>query len=735
MVNFFVRENPLLNFPHDDDDSEPQDYVPNNTPVADAPTMLDYGEFGFPDEQVVKEWTIIGCLTTVVCVGGLLFGLIVLVITGWKMYAEQHRPKNPALAGTVQIQNQGKGLKRDEVKAYTVDCKWNYPSAMTITPDGKYFVTAGGPRTRAEDSERRVMPREKADSAPEWNDMDDFEDRAFAEAQDVRLLSYDSRPADLPSGVYVDYLNLGKNGKRISDHLSAKPQLDKDKSEDELDISYDEAFSGASLPTLAELEAEHHGDINDGGVWSKTRPSVESYPIAFWSMESMQPLVVYWNHEYPIVDIAVSPDGKKVVSADSGGNAILWSLDSLPGEDGVETPTWHFVNKMQPNMRTLQRMGKVHTIHAVTFTPSGRQFVLAATVDALDETGNSYTTCGALILWDIENWSEVLRKRGTGDLLSKVDTYYQTFQPVGKYCDVQYTPNGKYLIAAAAGSNAGIYYFDNRTNNPAYGTCMADLKSEEQRPRKGYTSEFKPNLVQGVSHHDFPNAESVVLAVSPDMTSESKEGDRKGLTIVSADNYGRIVFWDFAPRTNRPREGVKCIAYWSPKNSENTTRNVRHILYSMDQKMVMILGDEILIYKGKAPYDFLGALRTSVNEKSTMEKNEYYLVSGFFSQDNKYFLGGGDDCLVRMWHVEDIPINSRFMVDESTTKGGKAVTANEDSLAEIQKKFSEMTSNLTREEREEAEEEARTQRKEDEKLKTRVPADPDAGKMFKSTKE
>ena len=123
--------------------------------------------------------------------------------------------------------------------------------------------------------------------------------------------------------------------------------------------------------------------------------------MAFWSMEAMQPLFVYWDHEFPIVDIAVSPDGTKVVSADSGGNAILWSLDSRPGKDGVETPTWHFVKKMQPNTRTLQRMGKVHTIHAVTFTPSGRQFVLAATVDALDETGNSYTTCGALILWDI----------------------------------------------------------------------------------------------------------------------------------------------------------------------------------------------------------------------------------------------------------------------------------------------------------------------------------------------
>jgi hypothetical protein len=44
MVNFFVRENPLLNLPHDDDDdSKRQDYVPNNSSNAEAPTMLDYG--------------------------------------------------------------------------------------------------------------------------------------------------------------------------------------------------------------------------------------------------------------------------------------------------------------------------------------------------------------------------------------------------------------------------------------------------------------------------------------------------------------------------------------------------------------------------------------------------------------------------------------------------------------------------------------------------------------------
>jgi len=731
MVDFFVRENPLLNL-NRENDSETPDYAPNSISNAEAPTMLDYGEFGFPDAPVVHEWTIIGCLTTAVCAGGLFIGLVVLGITAWKMYAEQHRPLNPALEGIVSMQNMKKGMRRDEAKAFTVDCKWNYPSAMVVSPDGKYFITSGGPRTRTDESERRITPREDTEETPEWNGLEESEEHTFDELPEPRLLSYDSRPADLPSGMYVDLLNLGKNGKRLSETVSIKPQLDKEKKEDDddLKIDYEDVFSSSSLPTLAELEAEHNSESDEKNVWKKTRPSVESYPMAFWSMESMEPLVVYWNHEYPIVDIAISPDGTKVVSADSGGNAILWSLDSLPGENGVETPTWHFVNKMNPNQRTLQKMGKVHTIHAVTFTPSGRQFVLAATVDALDETGNSYTTCGALILWDIENWGEVLRKRGTGAITNKVDTYYQTFQPVGKFCDVHYTPNGKYLLAAAAGANAGIYYFDNRTNNPAYGTCMADLKSDDQRPRKGYTAEFKPNLVQGVSHHDFPNAESVVFTISPELGG--KETDKKSLTVVSADNYGRIVFWEFAPRTNRPREGVKCLAFWSAKNSENTTRNVRKVLYSMDQKMVLLLGDEIMFYKGTVPYDFMGVLHTIANGKATVEKNDYYLVSGYFTQDNKYFFGGGDDCLIRMWHVDEIPMDSRFLMERTSTANGQAATANVDSLDEIQKNFSNVTQELTREEREEVEDEAREQRREDRELKTSSPLDPNAARMFDS---
>lgn len=327
-------------------------------------------------------------------------------------------------------------------------------------------------------------------------------------------------------------------------------------------------------------------------------------------------------------------------------------------------------------MRQAQHMGKVQAIHAVTFTPSGRQFVMAATVDALDETGNPYSTCGALILWDIENWSEVLRQRGAGGISEKIDTYYQTFNPVGKFCDLTYTPNGKYLIAAAAGANAGVYYFNNRTNNPAYGICMADLQSEEQRPRTSVTSEFKPNLVQGVSHHDFPNAEMVSITIAP---ADPNNPEKKPLTIVSADNYGRIVFWDFAPRPNRPREGVTCRNYWSMKNSEHTTRNIRDILYSQDEKFVMVLGDDILLFSGRRPHDYVGTFRlTNDNSVSTL-RNDYFLVSGFFTQDNKYFFGGGDDCMLRIWRVDEMPIDSRFLAErpgETTSDEDKATLEN-----------------------------------------------------------
>lgn len=667
MVDFFVRENPLLNTPSgrkkvsQSVEVEGEQYLPGMSSDDDSPVLLDYGEFGFPDEQIVKEWTIAGCLTVILSTLGIALGIGVLIYTGLTVY---HESKKRVATDTIiaATRTESKGLKRSEVRAFSVDCKWNYPNAICLTPCGRYLVTGGGHRmgTRLENIEN--LSSVQGSSTDELGSEEEF-GALEAESQTPRFLAYDSRPADMPSGMFVDYLNLGKNGKRVIDITDERQKQLLGESEnlekDLADLNIDDLLSADSL----DLSKIHVSDtVNDSAVWRKQRPSVESYPIAFWSMESMRPVVVYWNHEYPIVSLAVSPDGTRVVSADSGGNAILWSLDNLPGENGAMTPTWHFVNKMTPKMRVKQKMGRVHSIQAATFTPSGRQFVLAATVDALDETGNPYSTCGALILWDIENWQEVIRRRGSGGLSDKLDTYYQTFYPVGKFCDVKFTPNGKYLLAAAAGANAGVYYFDNRTSNPAYGICMADL--DEQRPKNPESAEFQPNLVQGVSRHDFPNADSVTIAISPkDLDDKS---DKNALVVVSADNYGRIAFWNFSPRTNRPREGVGCVKFWSTQNTENVSRNIRQILYSPDSKYVLFLGDEFIFYRGKKPYDYLGIFKTQT--KVDEEINTYFLVSGLFTPDNKYFFGGGDDCQLRMWRMDELPMETRFAIDRFNDK-------------------------------------------------------------------
>ncbi len=660
MVEFFVRENPLLNTPSsrkkDSQSSEigGEQYLPGMSSGDEAPVLLDYGEFGFPDEQIVKEWTIAGCLTVIFITLGIFLGVGVSIYITWTIYHDVKKREATDMVIAMSSPEE-KGLKRAEVKAFSVDCKWNYPSAVCLTPCGRYFVTGGGPQVRTERVD--MLSAQGNPSEEDEGILKSLEEESVeSESGNSRFLSYDSRPADTPTNAYVDYLNLGKNGKRVIDITDERQKKllgeSKEAKNDFSELNLDDLLTSGSF----DLAKVHTADsLSENAVWKKLRPSVESYPIAFWSMESMSPAVVYWNHEFPIVSLAVSPDGTKVVSADSGGNAILWSLDDLPGENGTLTPTWHFVNKMTPRMRVKQKMGRVHSIQSVTFTPSGRQFLLAATVDALDETGNPYSTCGALILWDIENWQEVIRRRGSG-LSEQVDTYYQTFYPVGKFCDVKYTHNGKYLLAAAAGANAGVYYFDNRTNNPAYGICMADM--DEQRPRNSAGAEFQPNLVQGVSRHDFPNADSVVLAVSP--KDPNDKSDKNTLTVVSADNYGRIAFWKFSPRTNRPREGVKCVRFWSTQNSENTVRNVRQILYSPDSKYILFLGDEFVFYRGREPYDYLGIFKTQM--KMDEELYNYYLVTGLFTPDNKYFFGGGDDCQLRIWRMDDLPMETRFVV-------------------------------------------------------------------------
>lgn len=699
MADFFIRENPLLkSSPNNEEPGNDVTYAPNTVPVSETPVMLDYGEFGFPDEQVVREWTLLGCITAIFCTVAICIGVGILGYTIYNMYTEQHSSSTDT--GVYIATNTAQSFRRAEVKAFTVSCKWNYPSTIAITPEGRYLITSGGPRTQMEDmiSNSGRSETETMLVLSQESDSEELE-------TDSRLISYNSQQPQSPATPYMDYLNLGKNGKRLIDSYRQTQREISSETSNEMDIpsltqsetnedniNYLDLLAGPSDTSLTDLDRLHQDMTSDTDVWKKTRPSVESYPMAFWSMETMHPVAVYWNHEFPIVSVAVSPDGTKIVSVDNGGNAILWSLDNLPGENGLETPTWHFVNKMTPNMRMRQKMGRIHTLHAVTFTPSGQQFLMAATVDALDETGNPYTTCGALVLWDIENWKEVLRLRGSGGISEKIDTYYQTFNPVGKFCDVTYTPNGKYLLAAAAGANAGVYYFNNRTSNPAYGICMADLQSDRQRPRTSASSEFKPNLVQGISHHDFPNAESVTLTISP---INPNKPDNKDLTVVSADNYGRIVFWDFDPRPNRPREGVTCSTYWSPQNTENVTRNIRDILYSPDKRFVMVLGDEILLFSGKKPHDYIGSFRSTTGENDPIERTDYFLVSGYFTQDNKYFFGGGDDCQLRAWHIDEMPIDSRFLADrpghtdkksEKTDKETKE-EEEEPTLESIQKDF------------------------------------------------
>lgn len=743
MVDFFVRENPLLPPKKERKQASPISEVdaPNAIASEAPPMMLDYGEFGFPDEQVVREWTLLGCISVIAGSLVILAGLGILCLTVWNVYRD-----HMANTGSVEVVTQTgtQQFKRADIKAYSVDCKWNSPTAVALTPDGQYMITAGGRRTQMDSLSTIPMARtSETENVKPWENLDQEDESAEQDKkpENERFLSYDSRVSQLPAPIYVDRLQIGKNGKRAYDSArslfrsqkknpdaseplsfldeltpekeseSAKekdpdaeyedsldallPEEAKKKKTDELEtaegseegISSDELLSFSDDGSLDDLESLEQLDRDS--VWKKNRPSVESYPIAFWSTETLQPIAVHWNHEYPITAISISPEGNLAVSVDSGGNAILWSLDSRPGENGVSAPNWYFVRKMTAKDRNRQGMGKINTIHAVTFTPSGRQFVMAAMVDKLDDTGNPYTSCGALILWDIENWQEVVRKRGTGGLSRTIDTYYQTLNPVGKFTDLAFTPNGKYLLAAAAGANAGVYYFDNRTSNPAYGICMADTESDMQRPRAAQNTEFKPNLVQGLSRHDFPNADHVAIAISPKDGDPANEND--SLTIVSADNFGRIIFWDFAPKTNRPRDGVKRIIAWDTKNTENTTQNIRKVLFSKDQKYVLLLGDDFLLYHGKAPHGYMGNFRT--REVSEEESTDIFLVSAYFTPDNKYLLGGGDDCRLRMWRMDELPLDVRFVVDlnknsqDGSPQNDGKEPKDERSLDDLQKEF------------------------------------------------
>ncbi|MDO4569790.1 MAG: WD40 repeat domain-containing protein [Planctomycetia bacterium] len=684
MVDFYIRENPI-----------PNPSLKKSKGSEDPPVMLDYGQFGFPDDPVVNDWTWWGIIVVCFSVIIALVSVSLLGITIWSGYQDSLKREEMEKALLTQ-DNEKKttlGFEPKEQEVFAVECMYNMPVAMAMSPDGVYLATGGGvwgytaparssgfsgdvatslelsppsdpalaldfqmalgvARSEGTESAPSTLPgidTEKIDTEKEsGKETGEESEKKTAQTQlkrSPRRFTYD---LDRGTGViYADNLQLGPNGTRTS----TEEVIPRKVREVEIDPAEALATGGSDLGLLPNLD-DLPDDILDfetekqrrARIWGTTRPGVETYPLAFWDLRKMEPSAVLWVHEFPISAVAFSPDATMALSADIAGHVILWKLQDVEpnAESGARHRVWKMIAVMNPNAREKQKMGRIISIHDAVFTPAGDQFILAGTALGMDENGNSYGEIGALILWDIDSWSEILRSDVAS---SRVDTWFRTLNPVGKYTDIQFTPNGKYLIAGAAGINSGVYWFD--TSNTDRGICMA--KNEQRRREQRYadpSSHIKPNLLVGVSCHEYPDADAVYVAISPD-----------GKYVVSADNLGRTAFWNFAPNTTAADRGVSYRTTISSTSESMQTRHVRSVQFSKDGAYVIISGEELLVFNGRGRFEFLGDFQTMTNIAA---RGVYSIVSWWFTEDEKYLIAGCDDMKIRMWRMTDLPIVPRY---------------------------------------------------------------------------
>ena len=468
-----------------------------------------------------------------------------------------------------------------------------------------------------------------------------------------------------PTEQYEDYLQIQKDGIRQTtdvELLKSEEEALRKRQAVVLDpkvLIADQAYTKTDMETLAALQDLPENFMEDTPdseetraerIWRITRKRLQTYPVAIWSTKSCEPVIVFWEHFYPIVSISISPDGNEFISADKAGYVILWRLKEASDEEGLivkdgKRYNWKKVRLFTPRSRMRQGQGRIQSIHSAIFTPSGKQLLISGIAESVDESGNIIGKYGTLVLWDIEAWEEVTRLRPAS---VRLDSWFQTYHPVGQFTDICFTPNGKYLIAGAAGTNAGVYWFE----LSGQGRCMANLKHQRhQDPKRDYadtgttSSAVGANLLMGVSGHEYPDASQVAVGISPD-----------GTMVVSGDNLGRINFWKFSPDILSKNRGIECIKEITTDDSK--TRGIQAIQFSRDGKYILVSGDEALLYDGESKmHDCLGSLRVTDMEFVASQSN-YNVHSWFFTKDDLYLLTGCDDNNVRFWRMDELPIYS-----------------------------------------------------------------------------
>jgi WD40 repeat protein/DNA-binding SARP family transcriptional activator len=132
--------------------------------------------------------------------------------------------------------------------------------------------------------------------------------------------------------------------------------------------------------------------------------------VRLWDLQSGQVVRRFVESNAPLFEVALSPDGRTVLVASTDGTVTLWDV-----ETGKE----------------IRRFVDDQPIMAVTFSPDGRKALIGAGYRLAQKVES-----GHIILWDVETGEEIRRFEG---------------QPYAVF-DVEFSPDGRLVVSSGNGA-------------------------------------------------------------------------------------------------------------------------------------------------------------------------------------------------------------------------------------------------------------------------------------------
>jgi eukaryotic-like serine/threonine-protein kinase len=352
-------------------------------------------------------------------------------------------------------------------------------------------------------------------------------------------------------------------------------------------------LKGHTGPVLSVAFSPDGKRIVSGG-WDTLEVSWNS-TLKIWDATSGQKTLTLKGHAGPVESVAFSPDGKQIVSGGSGlFRTSKFGSRRIQGLLSEALKVWDATSGQE--MLTLT--GHAGPVESVAFSPDGKRIV----------SGSEDNT---LKIWDATSGQGTLTLKGhTGPVLS-----------------LAFSPDGKRIVSGSLDNTLKIW----------------DATSgQETLTLKGHTT-----LVWSVAFS--PNGKRIVSG-SEDNTLKIWDATSGQETLTLRGHTGPVLSVAFSPNGKRivSGSGDQTIRVWDVTSGQETFTLKGHsapvwsVTFSADGKQI-VSGSEDNTLK---IWDV-----TSSQETPTLKGHTGSMLSMAFSPDGKQIISGSDDNTLKVWDV------------------------------------------------------------------------------------